>query len=73
MNDRRCKFPDGITAIKPDGHSELDPCEYEDIEVWRNVTVVVSRCIHCGHIEISWHKQDDTEEVDPEDFQPEIL
>lgn len=56
----KCTFGDGMT-IKPDGVHELDPCLYEDIEIWHNVTVIVSRCKHCGHIELSWIKQDDTE------------
>ena len=50
----KCKFPDGIT-IKPDGINELDPCKYEDIEKYANVTVTISRCKKCGHIEISWN------------------
>ena len=57
---KKCSFGDGVT-IKPDGINELDPCLYEDIEVWNNVTVIVSRCVRCGHIEISWVKQEDTE------------
>lgn len=62
---KKCSFPPGIT-IKPDGKHELDPCIYEDIERHRNVTVTVSRCRVCGHIEISWERQEDTidEEVD---------
>lgn len=72
MNDKRCSFADGIVAVKPDGRHDLDPCVYEDVEVWRNVTVVVSRCMNCGHIEISWHKQDNTEQIDPDDFEPEL-
>lgn len=59
----KCKYPEGIT-IKPDGIHELDPCVYEDIEKHANVTVVVSRCKRCGHIEISWMRQDDTVELD---------
>ena len=56
----KCSFGDGI-SIKPDGKNEIDPCIYEDIEMWHNVTVVVSKCIHCGHVEISWMRQDNTE------------
>ncbi len=59
----KCKYPEGIT-IKPDGIHDLDPCVYEDIEKYANVTVVVSRCKICGHIEISWMRQDDTVELD---------
>ena len=59
----RCTWGDGIT-VKPDGVHELDPCEYEVVEVYRNVTVEVLRCRRCGHIEITWRRQSDTEEVD---------
>ena len=34
----------------------------EDKEIHRNVTVTVSQCSVCGHIEISWERQDDTED-----------
>lgn len=60
--DKKCSFGEGIT-IKPDGVNELDPCIYEDIEMYTNVTVVVSRCKKCGHIEISWIKQENTEQL----------
>ena len=59
----RCTWGDGIT-VKPDGVHELDPCEYEAVEAYRNVTVEVLRCRRCGHIEITWRRQSDTEEVD---------
>ncbi len=59
----KCKYPEGIT-IKPDGIHDLDPCVYEDIEKYANVTVVISRCKRCGHVEISWMRQDDTVELD---------
>ena len=57
-----CSFGDGI-VIKPDGIHELDPCEYEEIEAYANVTVHISRCRKCGKIDISWEKQDDTEKI----------
>lgn len=59
----RCTWGDGIT-VKPDGVHELDPCEYEVVEAYRNVTVEVLRCRRCGHIEITWRRQSDTEDVD---------
>lgn len=62
----KCKFPDGLT-IKPDGIHDLDPCIYEVTETIRNVTVEILRCKRCGHIEISWRSQDDTERVVGED------
>lgn len=57
----KCSFGDII--IKPDGVHELVPCVYEDIEIYVNVTVVISRCTQCGHIEMSWVRQENTEEI----------
>lgn len=62
MECKKCSF-DGVT-IKPDGMHELDPCVYEDIEMYVNATVIISRCKKCGHIEVSWKRQEDTEEID---------
>lgn len=59
----KCTFPNGIT-IKPDGVHELDPCRYEEIERYANVTVSVSRCKNCGNIDISWFRQEDTVELE---------
>lgn len=60
----KCNFPGGI-MLKLDGVNELDPCVYEVAEVHRNVTVEVLRCKVCGHTELSWYRQEDTEsEVD---------
>lgn len=58
---KECSFGEGIT-IKPDGINELDPCLYQKIEAYRNVTVIVSRCVRCGKVDISWVRQEDTEE-----------
>ena len=63
---KKCEFPDGIT-IKPDGENELDPCVYEDVERYTNVTIVISRCKKCGHVEISWLRQEDTEQLNIDD------
>lgn len=49
--------------IKPDGVHELSPHIFEDVEMYKNVTVIVSRCKHCGKIEIGWLRQDDTEVI----------
>lgn len=59
----KCCWPEGM-VIKPDGINELDPCVYEDIEMYTNVTVIVSKCKNCGHIDIRWMRQEDTEEVE---------
>lgn len=56
----KCEFENGI-IIKPDGENELDPCVYEEIEKYTNVTVIISRCKKCGNIDISWMRQDNTE------------
>ena len=60
---KKCSFPEGMT-IRPDGVHELDPCTYEVVEKYRNVTVEVLRCPKCGHTEIGWYRQEDTEEVE---------
>lgn len=59
---KKCEFPPGI-EIKPDGVNLLDPCIYEEVERYENVTVSVMRCKRCGHTEVSWFKQPDTREV----------
>lgn len=56
----KCSLPAGL-QIKPNGVDDLDPCRYEVAEVHRNVTVEVLRCKVCGHTELSWMRQDDTE------------
>lgn len=61
--DCKCSFPDGI-SIKPDGENELDPCVYEEIAEYKNVTVTVSKCRKCGHIDVSWERQDNTEKIE---------
>jgi len=62
LKGKRCNFGVGVT-IKPDGVNELDPCIYEDIEIHTNATVVVKRCVNCGHIELEWHRQENTEDM----------
>lgn len=61
----KCEFPNGM-VVKPDGINELDPCEYEEIEKYKNVTISISRCRKCGNINISWFRQEDTEELEVE-------
>lgn len=62
LRKQKCNF--GDVTIKPDGVNDLDPCVYELMEKHRNVTVEVLRCPKCGHIEILWHRQEDTEDGD---------
>lgn len=58
----KCSF--GDVTVKPDGVNELDPCIYEDAEMYSNVTVIISRCKKCGHVEVSWVRQENTEEIE---------
>ena len=62
MDNKNCSFGEGIT-VTPDGKNELDPCIYEELARYANVTVIISKCKKCGKIDISWEKQDDTEEI----------
>ena len=48
----RCKFKNGI-VIKPDGIHELDPCQYQEVERYSNVTISIRRCEKCGNIDIA--------------------
>lgn len=41
----------------------VDPCVYEEVEAYRNVTVRVLKCKRCGHTEIEWERQEDTEDI----------
>lgn len=57
----KCTFENGI--IKPDGINELDPCRYREIETYKNVTVHILECVDCGHTEIVWERQENTEDI----------
>lgn len=56
----RCKWPDGVESVKPDGVTELDACLYDETAVYRNVTVHVYKCERCGHVELGWERQHNT-------------
>lgn len=64
--EKKCTWGDGIT-IRPDGQTPLDPCEYETIAIYKNVTVYIDRCRKCGHYEISWRRQPNTQLVDEDE------
>lgn len=49
--------------MKPGGTHRIDPCLYETKEIHTNVTVIVSQCKICGHIDIQWERKDDTEDI----------
>ena len=38
------------------GDVEIDPCDYEEIDVIENCIVHILKCRKCGHIEIEWEK-----------------
>lgn len=59
---KKCNFGVGVT-VKPDGINELDPCIYEVKEIHTSVTVYVRQCPKCGSIDISWERQEDTEDI----------
>lgn len=61
----KCEYPERI-VFKPDGIHELDPCVYQEVERYANVTVSIRKCEKCGHIDIVWFRQEDTEELDIE-------
>lgn len=57
----KCQWENVI--VKPDGINELDPCVYQVVEKYKNVTVEIVKCKNCGHTEVNWYRQDDTEEI----------
>lgn len=57
----KCSFGDGV-EVKIGG-VVLDPCVYEDVEIHTNVTVYVRRCPKCGAVDISWERQETTEDI----------
>ena len=65
MPRHKCTFGDRNTeiTIKPDGANELDPCLYQEIGTFENVTVHILRCVRCGHIEVEWEQQDNTIDI----------
>ncbi len=41
----------------------VSPHCFEEIGVYKNVTVQILRCPHCGEISVGWIRQPDTEIV----------
>lgn len=62
LRGKKCNFGLGVT-IKPDGIHELDPCIYDVKEIHTNVTVYVRQCPKCGSVDISWERQENTEDI----------
>lgn len=54
----KCEHENGMTVRI--GDYEIDPCQYEEIERYENVTVSILKCKKCGHIEIEWVRQPNT-------------
>lgn len=48
----RCRHKDG-DYVKL-GEHDIDPCLYKEIERHYNCNVIVSKCVRCGNIDISW-------------------
>ena len=63
---KKCEFKDAQgnpVTIKPDGINSLDACMYEEVKRLKNVTISILQCKNCGHTEIAWIRQEDTEEI----------
>jgi len=54
-----------IIDIKPDGIHSWDGHIWEDVEMYRNATVIVSRN-ECGEMQVSWMRQENTEDISDE-------
>lgn len=39
------------------------PHKFEEVGIYKNVTVQVLRCPHCGEVSVGWISQSDTEIV----------
>lgn len=64
----KCKHKDG-DVVSFMG-MPVDACLYQHQKVYRNVTVVISRCVRCGHTIQRIVRQDNTEEIDGKDINP---
>ncbi len=63
---QKCKHKDG-SLVGLMGYP-VDPCVYKTVEGYRNVNVYISRCIHCGTIDIRWERTEDTEPIPPDEL-----
>ena len=61
QNGKKCSFGEGV-EVKIGG-IPVDPCVYEVKEIHANVTVYVRQCTICGAVDISWERQEDTEDI----------
>lgn len=45
------------------GQYQLDPNVYKDVEMYKNVTVIISENIDTHEMVVSWKRQPDTEDI----------
>ena len=45
------------------GNYQLDPNVYKDVEMYKNVTVIISENIDTGEMVVSWKRQPVTENI----------
>ena len=45
------------------GNYQLDPNIYKDVEMYKNVTVIISENIDTGEMVVSWKRQPDTKNI----------
>ena len=48
------------------GNYELDHNIYKDVEMYKNVTVIISKNIETGEMVVSWKRQENTEDISNE-------
>lgn len=61
----KCNHDDAIYVGSNEKYL-VDPCVYKNVEMFTNVDVIISRCVNCGHVEISWRRTELTEQIDLE-------
>ena len=52
----KCKCENPVSMHPHGADFEVDPCVYEEIERHEGVTVIISKCKNCGHIDVSWER-----------------
>ncbi len=73
INLEKCKCPQCFIGIpvpdNPIQRVDIDPCVYETQEVISNCIVEISKCKHCGYINVSWHRTEDSISIPEEDWE----
>ena len=67
MTNEPCTHKPGDVARI--GDIDVSPHIYRAVEVHHNVSVCVSRCVHCGEVSITWSPDPDTFALDEEDIE----